>query len=62
MRATREKTPSAVPDATKKPAEPPRSMHDRIATWCDCCTCEAEPRWAELADELGIDMSDREPS
>ena len=32
------------------------SMHDGIAVWCDCCSCEAEPYWAELADEMGIDL------
>ncbi len=33
-----------------------KSMHDGIAVWCDCCSCEAEPYWAELADELGVDL------
>ena len=32
------------------------SMHDGIAVWCDCCSCEAEPYWAELADEMGVDL------
>jgi len=32
------------------------SMHDGIAVWCDCCSCEAEPYWAELAEEMGIDL------
>ena len=32
------------------------SMHDGIAIWCDCCSCEAEPYWAELADEMGINL------
>lgn len=32
------------------------SMHEGIAVWCDCCSCEAEPYWAELADEMGIDL------
>ena len=32
------------------------SMHDGIATWCDCCSCEAEPYWVAVADELGIDL------
>jgi hypothetical protein len=36
------------------------SMHDGIAIWCDCCSCEAEPRWVEVGKELGIDMSDYE--
>lgn len=33
-----------------------KSMHDGIAVWCDCCSCEAEPYWAELADEMGIEL------
>ncbi|MEN8168099.1 MAG: hypothetical protein ABFR65_11565 [Pseudomonadota bacterium] len=36
------------------------SMHDGIAVWCDCCSCEAEPYWAALAEELGVDLSDHE--
>ncbi len=43
---------------TKLPVRQKRkslSMHDGIAIWCDCCSCEAEPYWAELADEMGID-------
>jgi len=35
-------------------------MHEGIALWCDCCSCEAEPRWVEVAAELGIDLSDYE--
>ena len=35
-------------------------MHDGIGVWCDCCSCEAEPRWIEVAEELGIDLSDFE--
>lgn len=37
------------------------SMHEGKAHWCDCCSCEAEERWAELAEEFGIDLSDDEP-
>ncbi|HSH29775.1 MAG TPA: hypothetical protein VK971_07705 [Thiohalobacter sp.] len=32
------------------------SMHDGIAAWCDCCSCEAEPYWQAVAGELGIDL------
>ena len=32
------------------------SMHEGIAVWCDCCSCEAEPYWVEVAEELGIDL------
>ena len=33
-----------------------KSMHDGIAVWCDCCSCEAEPYWVEIAKEMGIDL------
>jgi len=32
------------------------SMHDGIAVWCDCCSCEAEPYWVEAAEALGMDL------
>jgi len=32
------------------------SMHEGIAVWCDCCSCEVEPYWQAVADELGIDL------
>lgn len=32
------------------------SMHENVGPWCDCCTCEAEPYWLEVAEELGIDL------
>lgn len=32
------------------------SMHDGIAVWCDCCSCEMEPYWAAVAEEMGIDV------
>ena len=32
------------------------SMHDGIAVWCDCCSCEAEPYWVAVAEEMGIDL------
>jgi hypothetical protein len=35
-----------------------KSMHDGIAVWCDCCSCEMEPYWAEVAAEMGIEFSD----
>jgi hypothetical protein len=60
-------TPRSPGDSRSKPhegAEPPRkslSMHEGKAIWCDCCSCEAEERWAELAEEMGIDLSDDEP-
>ncbi len=33
-----------------------KSMHDGIAVWCDCCSCEAEPYWVAVAEEMGIDL------
>ena len=35
---------------------PHTSMHEGIAVWCDCCSCEAEPYWQAVAGELGIDL------
>ena len=32
------------------------SMHEGVTVWCDCCSCEAEPYWADVAGELGIDL------
>jgi hypothetical protein len=38
-------------------------MHEGIAVWCDCCSCEAEPYWVEIGEEMGIDLgSDYEDS
>lgn len=36
------------------------SMHDNIGYWCDCCCCEAEDRWRNLADDFDVDLSDYE--
>ena len=52
--------------STKSPSSNTRSMHEGIAVWCDCCSCEAEPYWQAVAEELGIDLgsdyeSDAEP-
>lgn len=33
-----------------------KSMHEGIAVWCDCCSCEIEPYWAEVAAEMGVDL------
>jgi hypothetical protein len=51
-------SPPAIPANIKKGQS--LSMHDGIAVWCDCCSCEAEPYWAALAEELGVDLSDYE--
>lgn len=47
---------AAQPGGKKKRA----NMHEGIGVWCDCCSCEAEPYWAELADEMGVKLSDYE--
>jgi hypothetical protein len=31
-------------------------MHEGIAVWCDCCSCEAEPYWVEIAKEMGMEL------
>lgn len=46
--------------AGKPPAKRRISMHEGIGDWCDCCPCEAEPRWVEVGEELGIDLGDYE--
>lgn len=54
---------SQAPKASTQPARRSKqslSMHDGIGVWCDCCSCEPEPRWIEVAEELGIDLSDFE--
>lgn len=49
--------PLAEWPAQDRPPDKKRiSMHEGIAPWCDCCSCEAEPYWAELAEELGVDL------
>jgi hypothetical protein len=45
---------SATPAVLNRPRQ--TSMHDGIAVWCDCCSCEAEPYWQEVAEDLGIDL------
>lgn len=65
------RNPKANPDTGKgeapRPAPPAKrkakkraNMHDGIGVWADCCSCEAEPRWAALAEEMGIDLDDYE--
>jgi hypothetical protein len=49
--------PSAPAHGKKKKRA---NMHDGLGVWCDCCSCEAEPRWVEVAEEMGIDLSDYE--
>jgi len=45
--------PGSVPaDRSRKRS---LSMHEGIAVWCDCRSCEAEPYWVEIAEEMGVD-------
>ena len=46
-------TPSAPATMKRKKS---KSMHDGIAVWCDCCSCEAEPYWVAVAEEMRIDL------
>jgi hypothetical protein len=46
--------PARAPSATDRRRS--LSMHDGIAVWCDCCSCEAEPYWVEAAEAMGIDL------
>lgn len=54
---TRKPETSTPPPPAKKKRI---NMHEGIGVWCDCCSCEAEPRWAALAEEMGVDLSDYE--
>jgi len=54
------KTQAATPTAARQPKPASKSMHDGIAVWCDCCSCEMEPYWAEVAREMGVEFSDYE--
>lgn len=36
-----------------EPAPPSvQTMHDHVETWDDICSCEPEPRWQAVADDL----------
>jgi len=32
--------------------EPHTRLNENVPMWCDCCTCEPEPHWQQVADEL----------
>lgn len=55
-----DRTASHAHDAPPKKGPMTKSMHDGIAVWCDCCSCEAEPRWVEVAEQMGIEFSNYE--
>ena len=46
--------------AVRQPGSMSKSMHAGIAVWCDCCSCEMEPYWADVAREMGVEFSDYE--
>ena len=50
--------PASAPTAGQRRKR--ANMHEGKAVWCDCCSCEAEPRWAAVAEEMGISLSDYE--
>lgn len=52
--------PEASGEGRKREKRKRANMHEGIAVWCDCCACEAEPYWAAVAEELGIDLGDYE--
>lgn len=52
--------PEASGDERNREKRKRANMHEGIAVWCDCCPCEAEPYWAAVAEELGIDLGDYE--
>lgn len=57
QRETTTRRPMPPADGKKKKHA---NMHEGLGVWADCCSCEAEPRWAAVAEELGIDLSDYE--
>ncbi|MCG6862530.1 MAG: hypothetical protein LJE70_14815 [Chromatiaceae bacterium] len=46
--------PASVSPERRRKKSP--SMHEGIAVWCDCCSCEAEPYWVEIAKEMGMEL------
>lgn len=54
--ASRETSPGKTPAQSGRIRKKSKSMHDGIAVWCDCCSCEAEPYWVEIAKEMGVDL------
>jgi hypothetical protein len=59
MNPQTDSTPTTAPTPAPEPAETapkrPISMHEDVPVWRDCCSCEAEPYWREIAEEMGID-------
>lgn len=36
----------------------PANMHEDIPVWHDCCSCEAEPYWVEIAEQMDLDQEE----
>lgn len=53
-------TAEHAPESASQRSSPSRrrsiSMHEGIAVWCDCCSCEAEPYWVEIAETMGLEL------
>jgi hypothetical protein len=35
-----------------------KSMHEGVPVWHDCCSCEAEPYWAEMDEAADSGAAD----
>jgi len=62
MKDTRARDRTGTEPLPARAGEPPpaqsKSMHEGVAVWCDCCSCEMEPYWAEIAREMHDSGSD----
>lgn len=47
-------TQEQTPEHWRRDAAVRANMHDDVPTWCDTCCCEAEQRWRDLGDEIGM--------
>ncbi len=43
--------PTADDQSPLRPRDRPLGMHADVPTWCDCCTCEPEPRWQAVQSQ-----------
>ncbi len=50
------RAPESAPPTPQGARRRSPSMHEGIAVWCDCCSCEAEPYWVEIAKEMGLEL------
>lgn len=44
-----------------RPRNRPLGMHADVPTWCDCCTCEPEPRWQAVQSQAGDETGQGQP-